>query len=40
MHPVKENLENSVQTKKDLHSGPSVPQNLERKQSVPRAQKV
>ena len=30
MHRVKENMENSVQSKKDLHSGPSVPRNLER----------
>ena len=30
MHQVKENVENSVQIKKDLHSGASVPQNLER----------
>ena len=30
MHKVKENVKNSVQTKKDLHSGASVPQNFER----------
>ena len=30
MPQVKENVENVVKTKKDLHSGPNVPQNLER----------
>ena len=28
MYRVKENMENSVQSKKDLHSGPSVPRTL------------
>ena len=30
MHQVKENVEKSVQSKKDLHSDTSVPRNLER----------
>ena len=30
MHQVKQNVENSVYTKKDLHSGPSVTRNLEK----------
>ena len=30
IHQVKENVENSVQSKKDLHSGTSVPRNLKR----------